>query len=114
MAETSENMLPEEFSDLEPFARMWALSNAEARYQRRLASTMEEIQDFYDAMIPRGEEAMAYLDQFELDDVPDTVLHLYWMLSSLIVVSFAVEIFRQPKVPDTGAAYLKWVVEPGP
>jgi hypothetical protein len=109
-----ERLLPEQFADLEPFARVWALPRANDRYRRRLASTMEEMQAFYDAVVPRGEEAIAYLDQFEFEDMPDHVLRLLWLLSSLSVVSFAVDIFKQPEVPDSGAAYLDWVVEPVP
>ena len=32
------------------------------RYAKRLASTMDELQAFYDAAFPRLEAAMAYLD----------------------------------------------------
>ena len=65
--------LPEQFADLEPFAQTWALPTGSERYQRRLDSTMAEIQAFYDAVIARGEEALTYLEQFEdLDEMPDS------------------------------------------
>ena len=32
---------------------------------------MDELQAFYDAAFPRLEAVMAYLDQFELDALPD-------------------------------------------
>lgn len=107
-------LLPEQFADLEPFAETWALPTADERYQRRLASTMPQMQAFYDAITPRAKEAMAYLDTFDLDDMPEPETRLFWMLCSLSVISFAIDIFKQPKVPDSGAAYLKWVVEPVP
>jgi hypothetical protein len=112
MAGTSGRLLPEEFADLEPFAADWALPKANDRYQRRLNGTMAEMQAFYDAAVPRGEQVIEYLNGFELDELPDVALHLLWLMESLSVVSFAVDIFKQPKVPDSGAAYLKWVVEP--
>ncbi len=110
----AERLLPEEFADLEPFAAKWALPRAEERYQERLHSTMEEMEAFYDATVPRGQAAMEYLDQFDLEEMPDDALRLLWLLCSLSVVSFAVDIFKQPKVPDSGSAYLSWVVEPIP
>ena len=32
---------------------------------------MDEMQAFYDAVTPRAQEAMAYLDKLPLDDLPD-------------------------------------------
>src|SRR5207302_9519159 len=48
--------LPADFSDLEPFAD-WAIPTERARYAKRLASTMDELQTFYDAALPRLEAA---------------------------------------------------------
>jgi hypothetical protein len=112
---TSETLLPEEFADLEPFAQRWALPTATERYQRRVDSTMPELQAFYDAMVPRGDQAFAYLDQFPLDDMPDQALHLLWLLLSLSAVSFAVDCFKQVRVPDSGdVTNMPWTVEPVP
>ena len=84
------------------------------RYAKRLASTMTDMQAFYDAITPRAEEAIAYCDKFSLDDLPEDVLNLMHLLYSMIVVSFPVECWKQPKVPDTGAASLDCVSEPVP
>ena len=46
--------LPAEFADLEPFAD-WCLETEAERYAKRLASTMDELQAFYDAAFPRLE-----------------------------------------------------------
>ena len=64
-------LLPSEFADLEPYAAKWCLPNEPARYAARLSSTMVEMQSFYDAMFPRGEAVLDYLDQFPLDTMPD-------------------------------------------
>jgi len=111
---TTDAMLPKEFSDLEPFARDWSLAREHDRYARRLASSMEELQAFYDAVFPRAKGALAYLDQLDLDDLPEQALNLLRMLYSLSTVSFAVDCFKQPKIPDSGSAYLDVVVEPVP
>ena len=44
----------------------------------------------------------------------DDALNLMRVLYSLISISFAVEAWRQPHVPDSGAAYLDLVLEPKP
>ena len=103
--------LPSEFADLEPFAD-WCLEFERERYSKRLASNMPEMQAFYDAAFPRLEAAMEYLDQFPLDSLPDDAKHQLWLCYSLVNVSFPVEVWRQPYVPDSGAASMDVVVEP--
>jgi hypothetical protein len=107
-------LLPSEFSDLEPFAAKWCRGTEEARYQERLASSMDEMQAFYDAIVPRANEAMDYCDKFPLEDLPADALNLLHLLYSMVMVSFPVEAFGQPKIPDSGAAYIDCLVEPRP
>ena len=107
-------LLPPEFSELERFARDWCLASEPERYAKRLASTMDELQAFYDAVFPRAEEAIAYCDTFPLHDLPDDVHRLLLLLYSLILVSFAVEIWRQPYIPDTGTASFELTDAPVP
>ncbi|MBB3752173.1 hypothetical protein FHT44_004685 [Mycolicibacterium sp. BK634] len=106
-------MLPTEFADLEEFTD-WCLPTETQRYDKRLASTMAEMQAFYDAITPRAEEAIAFCDKFSLDDLPEDVLNLMRLLYSMIIVSFPVECWKQPKVPDTGSVSLDCVSEPVP
>jgi hypothetical protein len=103
--------LPAAFADLEPYSD-WCLEFERQRYAKRLASTMDEMQAFYDAAFPRLEAAMEHLDQYELDALPDDATHLLWLCYSLVNVSFPVEVWRQPRVPDSGAASMDVVVEP--
>jgi hypothetical protein len=107
-------LLPAEFADLEPFAATWCLATEHERYTRRLASSMAEIQTFYDAAFPRAEAAIAYCDGFPLDDLPDDAQRLLQLVYSLVMVSFPVEAWRQPSIPDSGAAYLDLLIEPVP
>jgi len=111
---TTETMLPEPFADLEAFAPKWCLETEPERYDVRLASTMDELQAFYDSALPRAEAAMTHLDQFDLYDLPEKELNLLRLMFALIVITFPVEAFRQPKVPDTGSTYLAKTIEPGP
>lgn len=107
-------MLPEAFADLEPFAATWCLATEPERWQRRLATSLDEMQVFYDACFPRAEDAIAYCDQFPLDDLPPEATRLLQLLHSLALVSYAVEVWRQQLPIDTGAAVLDRIGEPRP
>jgi hypothetical protein len=108
---TSTPVLPEPFADLQPFAD-WCLPTEAERYAKRLASSMDELQAFYDAAFPRLDAAMAHLDQLRFEALPDDATHLLWLCYSLVNVSFPVEVWRQARVPDSGAASMDVVVEP--
>jgi hypothetical protein len=103
--------LPADFTDLEPFAD-WALATEAERYAKRLASSMDELQAFYDVAFPRLGDALAYLDGFELNALPEDASALLWLCYSLVNASFPVEVWRQPRVPDSGAASMDMLVEP--
>jgi len=105
------SVLPAEFSDLEPFAD-WCLATEAERYAKRLSSSMDELQAFYDAVFPRLEAILSSLDQFELKDLSEQWMRLLWLSYSLVNVSFPVEVWRQPRVPDSGATAMDVVVEP--
>ena len=105
--------LPTEFADLEPFSE-WCLDSEPQRYHKRLNSSMTQMQAFYDAITPRAEEAIAYCDNFPLDDLPEDVTNLMHLMYSMIMVSFPVECWKRPRVPDSGASRLDCVSEPVP
>jgi hypothetical protein len=75
---------------------------------------MQEILAFYDAITPRAEEAMVYLEQFPLHDLPEDATNLLHLLYSMIMVSFPVEAWGQQRVPDTGSASFDLFIEPVP
>ena len=84
--------LPEEFADLERFTD-WCLPDEEERYQKRLTSTMAEMQDFYDAGFLGSRTSWPTVDaRFPLDGMPDDAKALIHMMQSLVNVS----------VPDRG------------
>lgn len=103
--------LPAEFDDLQPYAD-WDLATEPERYAKRLASTMPELQAFYDAAFGRLEEAITYLDKFDLRDLPEDARSLMHVMQSLVMASFPVEAWKQPRVPDSGAAWVELVKEP--
>jgi hypothetical protein len=107
-------LLPEEFSDLERFAEKWCRATEAERWNQRMASSMDEMQAFYDAILPRVPDAIAYCDGFPLDDLPDAAVHLLQLVYSFIIVSFAVELWHQPHVPDTLGTSFDRIDEPLP
>jgi hypothetical protein len=106
-------MLPAAFADLEPFAE-WCLPSEKDRFAKRIASTMPELQAFYDAAFPRLQESEDYLNGVALDGISDEERNLLWLFASLVTVSFPVEVWRQPRVPDSGASSIDVVVAPTP
>jgi len=108
---TDERVLPSQFADLEAVIE-WALPTERERYRKRIDSTMEELHAFYDLVAPRAAEARDYLDRLDLDNMPAEAQRLMWLLFSLITVSFAVEVFGVPRVPDTDAVYMERIGEP--
>ena len=104
--------LPEEFADLERFTD-WCLPTEEERYSKRLASTMAEMQELYDAGMARLEDVMVYLDaRFPLHEMPDHAKALMHLMQSVVMVSFPIEVWKQPRVLDSGASYIELVKEP--
>ena len=96
----SQSLLPVQFSDLEPFAREWALATTTERNRKRLSSSMDEIKAFYDAMLTRIDAVLTYLNQFPLDDMPQDARRLFDLALSLAEVAPAVECYGQPSVID--------------
>jgi hypothetical protein len=107
-------LLPTDFADLESFAPAWCLATEAERYAQRLASTMRQMQSFYDACFPRVRDAMAYLDQFPLGDLPADARNLLHLVYSLIMVSLPVEVWHQPQVIDSGTVFFDRCIEPVP
>ena len=107
------SILPPAFADLEPFAA-WALPSESDRYAKRLASSMSELQAFYDAAFPRLEAGTDYLRGVQLDGISDEDRNLLWLFAALVTVSFPVEVWRQARVPDSGASSIDVAVEPVP
>jgi hypothetical protein len=107
-------LLPSAFAELEPSAQTWCLATETERWNARMASTMAEMHEFYDAFFPRLEEAIEYCDKFPLDDLPDYALNLLHMIYSLIMVAMAVEVMHQSAPTDAADAVIIRTDEPVP
>jgi len=68
---------------------------------------MEEIQAFYDEIFPYAEAAVAYLNEFDYQQpLPNDAANLRNLLYSLITVSLAVELWKQPRVKHSANTIL--------
>lgn len=102
MMMTPHDSLPSEFQDLEPFVARWAHETEYLRNSARLSSSMDEIREFYSAILPRVGDALKYLDRFDLDDMPPNEQTLMNLCLALIEIGNAVDYYNQPEV-KTGA-----------
>jgi len=107
-------LLPPAFAEFEDFAQTWCLATETERWNQRMASSMAEMREFYDAFFPRLEEAIDYCDKFGLDDMPDDAVNLLHLIYSLVMVAMAVEVFTQPKPTDSADAVIVRIGEPAP
>lgn len=99
--------LPDAFKDLEYLVGEWAIEDGHERYLKRVNSTMDEMKVFYNAMAPRGKDAIDYLDQYDYQQaLPDDAENLRNLLFTLITVSLAVELWRQPRVKNSAKTIL--------
>ena len=94
-----ERKLPEPFADLEPYIA-WSLATEQERQRKRVSSSMADIQAFYDAILPRMDAVISYLDQFPLEAMPADARRLLDLTFSLAEIAPAVEQFKQPSVAD--------------
>jgi hypothetical protein len=100
-------LLPPEFSQLEPLVAEWAIEDGHQRYVKRVNSSMDEINAFYNEVFPFAEEAVAYIDKFDYaEPLPEDVANLRNLLYSLITVSLAVELWQQPRVKHSANTIL--------
>jgi hypothetical protein len=67
---TSEVQRPD-LSSLEDLVKLWGLPTTEQRVAKRVSTSIEEIQKFYDAMLPALKSIIEYLNQFPLSAIPD-------------------------------------------
>jgi hypothetical protein len=97
----SGGVLPAEFSGLQKYADDgWTDPIRAQRTEKRLASTIEEIRGFYDAVVPHLPRILDYLDTFPLDAMPEEQARLLHLAFSVAEVRNAVESFGQPDVVD--------------
>lgn len=93
---SSPDLLPPGFEDLHRFVDKWAKPTTNERFAARAESDMDEIVEFYEAMVARADEAMTLIDSHDLHSLPPDVGRLCQLVLALCQASVAVEILREP------------------
>lgn len=97
-----QSLLPETFADLEPLAITWSLATQRQREERRRVSSSTELRALYDALLPRMDVVLDYLNQYSLDELPEDAKRLLYLTFSLAEVAPYVECYQgKPFVPDS-------------
>jgi len=99
-------LLPAQFSDLLSFLKFAQPTNKD-RVLVRASTPMIELQAFYDAMRPRMEGIMVYLQDYPPDEksLEAPVRLLMFLAKAFMDVALAVELFHAPDEPNV------WAVE---
>jgi hypothetical protein len=85
--------LPQQFSELEPFVAQWAVRTMRERHRRRLASSADDRQTFYEAMSPKLDAVMDHLNRFPLHDMPMEAAKLLELAMALMEVALTQEVY---------------------
>lgn len=94
--------LPKSFEVLEPLVPSWALATQNERQQRRIHASRGELRAFYEAMLPRIEDIVSYVDRYQLGELPPEAERLFALALSLAEVAPHIELYGgDPKVPHS-------------
>lgn len=97
----SHRILPAGFEALQPFVYKWAGDTSLERMTTRAEAEYGEIRGFYDVMVERAEEAIAFIDQYPLKEMPEEVENLAKLVLALCQAAVAIEMHGQPRAPGT-------------
>ena len=97
MTRTDQCQLPPEFGKLESYSN-WVLADEVARRNKCVASSMDEIQGFYDSMLASMDSILAHLNEFSLDALPDAEQNLLALVLAFVEAAISVEMFEQPEI----------------
>ena len=100
------NQLPDAFQDLSPLLE-WALATEHERRAKRAASSMLELQSFYDAMLLRMDEALSFLAEIPAENPTDEVQTLFLLTTSLAEIAPAIEMYGEQSAEGLDVLRLK-------
>ena len=93
--------LPKGFESLEPFVAYWVRDSNDERRAARSTAQMDDIRAFYDEVVARAPDAIAYLEKFPLDDMPAAETRLFKLLLAMNHAAIAVEMHGAPRAFDS-------------
>lgn len=92
--------LPEGFEALSHFVTKWAVEPLSKRQKARVESSLQELREFYETMLPKADEAIAYLNQFNLNKLSADAKNLMNLMLSLMEVAHSIELWKSVDQPD--------------
>ncbi len=99
------SLLPDKFTQLELHVNTWSYPSELERSQQRWRASVPEFQSFYDAMLPVLDDVMDYLDQYEVDAIPEEALALYHLALAFAEAAPHNELYEcANEVPNSFAA----------
>lgn len=101
MSDLQKQYLPAGFEDLERFVDHWGRDTTQERLTARCSVEMPEIEEFYDAMVPRAEDALQHLEKFPMEELEAPERRLLSLVLALAQAHIAVEIHGQARAPNT-------------
>ena len=87
--------LPSGFEDLEPHVAAWSLPTEEARYSKRISTSLADVKAFYEAIYPRMDAVMTHLSAYAAGDVaqlPADTRRLYRLALAYFEASHPIEL----------------------
>lgn len=106
------SLLPGQFAALERYATDWVIPTERERNAFRVSRPQAELEQFYETLFPMMDELCEYIDQFSLDAMPADAERLLRLGQMLMEVVPAVEVYRQPDVPNAFAFERFHIISP--
>ena len=89
-----------DFQHLADYIESWGLPTREARLEKRLTSTLDELKDFYEAVSPHLGDISGFLNQWPLDEIPAEHRGLADTALMMCEVDNPVNKWRSPTLDD--------------
>ena len=95
-------LLPEGFDKLETWVSEWAMPTQNTRWDKRLASSREELIAFYNAVLPHLEHILDHVDEYPLGELPEDSARLFDLALMHAEIAPNVELYDgDPNVPHS-------------
>ena len=98
-------MSSSDFSELGKYLDEWGLDSAHERLRKRSEATLEESNEFYEAIVPRLEEIIVFLNQFPVDKIPNEYKSLANMALAICEVDDAINLWKSSNLELSSDPY---------
>ena len=92
--------LPINFADLEQFVPQWVFHSERERNVFRVQQDLDDLQSYYDALLPRLHDISAAVDAYPLNDLPAAYADLLALALMAMEVAPAIEYYNNADVPN--------------